>query len=126
MASLREIARDNFDYFQQAIQWIAVWKEGRRWNAELFYGTEYEEGNRRFGRETKWIISEDDQKRLREIAEIDSNACLLNAYYDNLGPLEDMTIESLMDGIRFQYRIGGDLEYILNQATKPNEGRDAK
>ena len=42
----------------------------------------------------------------------------MNGYYCNLGSLEEMTLESLMDGIRFQYGFGGDLMDILQKAGK--------
>lgn len=115
MASLRDEARPYFDDFRNAIQWIAVWKVGRGWNCQLIWSAEYEEGSRRWHREEKWTIDEEDREELRHILEQDPNACLINGYYLNIGPLEEMTLASLVDGLRFQYDGGGNLKDILEK-----------
>ena len=114
MASLREEARWILDEARAAICWIAVWKTGRSWNVETFYGVEYDEGR-------LYPIEEDDEKRLREIYEEDNDAILVNGYYCNLGSLEEMTLESLIDGIKFQYGFGGDIMRILDLARARKE-----
>ena len=116
MASLREAARSVLDEAKDAICWIAIWKNGKSWNAECMYETEYEEGRSYPRRESSWRIEEDDAERLKEIYAEDNNAILVNAYYCNLGPWEDMTLATLTDGIRFQYGFGGDIMDILQRA----------
>ena len=37
MASLKEIAREYRDEIMDGIAWVAFWKQGRSWNAELFH-----------------------------------------------------------------------------------------
>ncbi len=118
MASLREEARWVLDDAKCGINWIAIWKTGRTWHAETMYGVEYEEGNRYFKKESKWTIEDEDASRLKEIFGEDENAILVNPYYCNLGPWEEMTLETLIDGIRFQYGFGGDLMDILQKAGK--------
>ena len=118
MASLREEARYILDDAKAGICWIAIWKTGRTWHAETMYDTEYEEGNPRWNTSSKWTIDEEDAERLKEIAKEDENAILVNPYYCNLGPFEDMTLETLIDGIRFQYGFGGDIMDILQKAGR--------
>ena len=118
MASLREEARYILDDARDAICWIAIWKTGRSWHAECMYDTEYDEGRLYPRRESSWKIEEEDAERLKEIYAEDNDAILVNGYYCNLGSLEEMTLESLMDGIRFQYGFGGDLMDILRRAGR--------
>ena len=121
MASLREEARWILGEARDAICWIAVWKTGRSWNIETLYGVEYDEGRTYPRRESSWKIDEDDERRLREICEEDQNAILVNGYYCNLGSLEEMTLDSLIDGIRFQYGLGGDIMRIIDLARRQKE-----
>lgn len=117
MASLREEARPYLDDFRNAISWIAVWKTGRSWNCRIIWSAEYTEGSARWHREAKWEINDEDREELQRILEEDPNACLINGYYLNIGPLEEMTLNSLVDGLRFQYEGGGNLEYILQKVS---------
>ena len=121
MASLKEEARFILDDARDGIAWLAIWKTGRTWHAEAMYSddVEYTEG-RRYPRRTEssWRIEDEAAARLREIWAEDHNAILVNPYYDNLGPFEEMTLASLIDGIRFQYRVGGDIMAILRMAGK--------
>ncbi len=118
MASLREEAKWFFDDFQCAVGWMLVWKEGRSWNIKRMYDTEYEEGNRYLRRQSQWHISEDDKAEIERVLAVDPSAVLINGWYDNIGSLEEMTLNSLVDGIRFQYRNSfGVLRDILNSAT---------
>ena len=118
MASLREEARWVLDDAKAGIDWIAVWKTGRTWHAETMIDVEYEEAQSRFHKPSKWLIGDDGAKRLMEIFAEDENAILVNPYYCNLGPFEEMTLESLIDGIRFQYGFGGDIMDILKKAGR--------
>ena len=120
MASLRDEARPYLADFRNAINWIAVWKVGRGWNVQLIWSAEYQEGCKRWNREEKWMIDADDQEELRHILAQDPNACLINGYYLNIGPLDGMTMDSLLDGLRFQYEGGGNLAAILEQAVLPD------
>ena len=121
MASLKEEARFILDDARDGIAWLAIWKTGHTWHAEAMYSddVEYTEG-RRYPRRTEssWRIEDEAAARLREIWAEDHNAILVNPYYDNLGPFEEMTLASLIDGIRFQYRVGGDIMAILRMAGK--------
>lgn len=118
MASLREEVRYVLDDAKAGICWIAFWKTGKTWHAESMYETNYEEANRLFNTKSKWTIDEMDAERLKEIYEEDSNAILVNPYYCNVGPWEEMTLASLIDGIKFQYGFGGDIKDILQKAGR--------
>ena len=118
MASLREEARYVLDDAKAGICWIAIWKTGRTWHAETMYGVEYEDGNSYWNTKSKWTIENEDAERLRQIYGEDENAILVNPYYCNLGPWEDMTLETLIDGIKFQYGFGGDIMNILHMAGR--------
>lgn len=119
MASLKEAARSVLGDAQDAICWIAIWKTGRSWHAETFYETEYTE-SRNWPRkqEESWTIGDDDAERLTEITAEDPDARLVNGYYANLGPLEEMTLASLTDGLDFQYSLGGNIPEILRKAGR--------
>lgn len=120
MASLREEARYILDDAKAGIVWIAIWKTGRSWHTEVMYDVEYDEGRSYPTRiESSWKITSEDQHRLLEIYDEDAGAILVNPYYVNLGPWEDMTLESLIDGIRFQYGFGGDIPGILEMCKEP-------
>lgn len=99
MATLRELARDNIVEASEGICWFALWKKGRTWEMETFW-VDYDEKTCLFR------IDDDDQERAREILKEDYDAVFINGYYDNIGSLEDMTISSLTDGLRFQYQVG--------------------
>ena len=120
MASLKEEARYILDDAKDGIAWLAIWKTGRTWHAETMYDdVEYTEG-RKYPRkiESSWRIEDEAAERLREIWAEDHNAILVNPYYDNLGPFEEMTLTSLIEGIRFQYDFGGNVMEILRKAGK--------
>ena len=118
MASLREEARWILDDAKGGICWIAIWKTGKSWHAETFYDVEYDEGSRYFNSPSSWKIDEESAQRLLQILREDENAILVNPYYCNLGPWEDMTLASLIDGIKFQYGFGGDIPDILKKAGR--------
>ena len=117
MASLREEAKWYFDDFQDGIGWMLVWKEGRSWNIKRMYETEYEEGNHWLHIPSSWKISTEDKAELERVLAIDPKATIINGYYDNIGSLEEMTLSSLVDGIRYQYEHSNeDIEYVLQVA----------
>lgn len=99
MASLRDLARENIYDAAFGVCWFAIWKTGRKWNMEAFW-PDYDE------KKDAFKIDQDDSERLREILSEDYNAKFVNGWYTNLGPMEEMTIESLTDGLRFQYERG--------------------
>ena len=98
MASLRDAARDVLYEAKDTIAYLVFWKTGRSWNSEALY----------------------------EIVAADPDAICVNGYVDNIGPLEDMTLESLMDGIRFQREVApGSLAYALQQVKKEETTEEA-
>ena len=118
MASLREEASWILDDAKGGICWIAIWKTGRSWHAETFYDVEYDEGRSYPRREASWKIDEESAQRLLQIQHEDRQAILVNPYYCNLGPWEEMTLMSLIDGIKFQYSLGkiDEISDILHMA----------
>lgn len=99
MASLRELARNHYEEAAMGVCWMALWKTGKSWNLEAFYPM-YDEHRDLFE------VDEDDRIRLREILSEDYGAQFINGVYCNIGPLEEMTVQSLTDGLRFQYERG--------------------
>lgn len=116
MASLREAARSVYEDARDAIGWIAVWKTGRSWHAECFYDIEYTEPSKYIQKENwGWKMDMDIAGDLQEIVKKDPEARLMNAYYSNMGTLEEMTLETLQAGILFQYSLGGNLGGIIEE-----------
>lgn len=102
MASLKEAARSVISEARDGICWIAVYKDGRSWNAECVW-IDYDERSKCFQN-----VDSEDVARCCEILSIDPDAVLVNGYYCNIGPLEEMTVQTLADGLRFQYEtVGG-------------------
>lgn len=101
MASIRKIAQDVLDDVRCGVAWIALYKEGRGWDAETFC-LMYDEPNGVF-------IADElvDTDRLDEILSIDPNAILVNVDYNNLGPGpgDGMTRDTLAAALRWQYDI---------------------
>lgn len=110
MASIREIARYYIDDARDGIAWIAVWKSGRSWNAETFYPTDISEYD-----VPTW--EEEDIESFREIVAVDPSAIIVNSYYHNLGDVEEMTVETLANAIRWQYEDAG--KYLSDEFLKP-------
>ena len=102
MASIRQIAQDVLYEARDGIAWIALYKEGRSWNAECFWGL--------FDKQEVFTTDyPEDAERLREILSIDPNAIFVNAYLHNLGPIDDeMTRDTLAKALRWQY----DMQYF--------------
>ena len=102
MASIRQIAQDILPEARDGIAWIALYKEGRSWNAECFWGLLDEQ-------EVFTTDYPEDAERLCEIISIDPNAIFVNAYLHNLGPIDDeMTRDTLARALRWQY----DMQYF--------------
>ena len=119
MASLREEARHIADEASEAIAWIAVWKTGKSWHCESYYPDYTESKGYPWNQKERWDISEEDKQALKAIVDADPNALLVNGYYMNIGSLEEMTMSSLVDGLRWQYEInGGNLKEILEEENK--------
>ena len=133
MASLKEEARRWFDDFQEGIAWMLVWKTGRSWNITRLYDTEYTEGSSYHQRPSKWELSRDDAEKIVAAMENDPHAMLINGYYNNIGTMEDMTLSSLIDGLKFQYdfdgRISDDVLAVVNavlEATEEDSQEDSQ
>ncbi len=105
MASLKEEARRWFGDFYGEVGWMLVWKTGRSWNITRLWDTEYDEGSNSLHhpRPSKWEISRDDAEKIVAAMEADPKAMVLNGYYDYLGNSEEMTLRSLIDGLKRQY-----------------------
>ena len=90
MASLRDTVKDYQDELRDGIAWVAVWKQGRSWNAEYFH------------LDMDDTLYPEDRSRLEEIKSIDPAAVILNGYYcGHLG--EDMSLDELTAGVRYHY-----------------------
>lgn len=104
---MNTIAREYADEIRGGIAWVAVWKDGRSWNAEVF-----------------WLNGDDDTfgqediDRAGELLALDPGTVMLNGYYcGHFG--EDMTVEELEAGIRWHYENGFNL--LKNSAAFPPE-----
>lgn len=90
MASLRDSVKDHQEELKDGIAWVAFWKQGRSWNAELFH------------LEVDGTLEPFDRSRLEEIKAADPAAVILNGYYcGHLG--EDMSLDELTAGVRYHY-----------------------
>lgn len=100
MASLKSEARNVLNNARDAICWIAVWKDGkggRSWYAMSFW-PDYDENTCRFTG-----IEDYELEQLRNIHKLDPHAIFVNGYYFNLGDLEEMTVDSLTNTLRWHY-----------------------
>lgn len=116
MASIREAAQNVLEEARDGIAWIAVWREGRSWNSETFWPTDFDEMTNRF------TFYDEDRIRLEAIVEADELAAFVNGYYCNLGGVDDMTRDSLADALRWQYegghaRLSDDLRNAREEAS---------
>ena len=90
MASLRDSVKDYQEELRDGIAWVAFWKEGRSWNAELFH------------LEVDGTLEPFDRSRLEEIKAADPAAVILNGYYcGHLG--ENMSLDELTAVVRYHY-----------------------
>ena len=96
MASLRTTAQKVLEEARDGIAWIVLYKQGRGWGASCFWPD--------FDDRTGLFKFEDyDLDDLKEILATDKDAILVNGYYYNLGPVEEMTRETLASALRWQY-----------------------
>ena len=79
MASLRDSVKDYQEELKDGIAWVAFWKQGRSWNAELFH------------LEVDGTLEPFDRSRLEEIKAADPTAVILNGYYcGHLGEKQEL------------------------------------
>lgn len=96
MASLRTIARNNLEEAREGIAWIALYKEGRGWQAACFWPD--------IDREDRLVFEDaSNLAELKKILTIDPHAIFVNGWYSNLGPIDEMTIDILANALRWQY-----------------------
>lgn len=95
MASLRATAQQVIEEARDGIAWIALYKKGRGWEAACFWPDT--------NKDNEFIFDPDDAKEIKSILATDPKAIFVNGYYTNLGPLEEMTRESLTAAFRWQY-----------------------
>lgn len=105
MASLRDSVKDYQEELRDGIAWVAFWKQGRSWNAELFH------------LEVDGTLEPFDRSRLEEIKAADPAAVILNGYYcGHLG--ENMSLDELTAGVRYHYENGrNDLDGFIGRMT---------
>ena len=96
MANLRTTAQGVLEEARDGIAWIALYKEGRSWDAKCFWPEYHDKSN-------DFSFDADDLEELQCILETDQSAVFLNGYYTNLGSPDEMTRESLASAMRWQY-----------------------
>ena len=86
MASLRGLIGEAWSELCGGVAWVAIYKDGRSWQAEAFYpeGGDVENG---------LIFSAEDYREMEQIVGIDHKAIYLNGNY--FGGLEDQYPEGL-------------------------------
>lgn len=96
MASIRQEAQNMIDVARDGIGWIALWKNGRGWQAMEFWPDDVDaSGNPTF--------DDFDMEGLLNIVKKDPGAIIVNSYWHNLGDTTCMTRDSLADALRWQY-----------------------
>lgn len=125
MASIREAINDIYDDAKAGIAWIVIWKTGRSWNMKAFY-LSYVERTHKFDG-----CDKEDFDELKRILSEDPEAIIVNPYYQNCGPFEEMTKKTLEDGLRWQYEDARDIELCdvvedLEEETKAIRSTRAK
>ena len=104
MASLKSIVQLEADSVRDGIAWLIVYRDGKGWGSACVYSDLW---NR--------VWEDCDRETAAEILAVDPNAIALNGYYcGRLG--ENMTVEELMNGIRWHYQNRRNLlrDYLLN------------
>ncbi len=98
MAALKEVCRRNKYEIECGIAWVAIWRDGRSWNAEAFWAEDgdYGEGYR---------FEAEDMQRMQEIVKEDCCAVMLNGYYSNCGTVEGETVPlaQIVSGVEWNY-----------------------
>lgn len=95
MSSIRSIAREYLEDARDGMQYIAVWKEGRSWNAELILVDDMPEDD-------KPVFDSDYIGYIQDIVSKDPNAVLLCGYFHNLGG-EETSVDNLAGWFRYHY-----------------------
>ena len=100
MASLRDCARSVREEAADGICWIALWREGRSWNAETIWPEDmlYDKGI--------MVLESYYLERLLEIVKADSSAILVSGEYSNIGCAGDGSlsdVQVLTNALRWQY-----------------------
>ena len=119
MASLKQIVKDYKYDIDTGIAWIAIYKDGRSWNAEVFWS---EDGNYDDG----YIFSRADYKKMKAIVKKDHKAICINGYYMGFG--EDFTLKEIENKIQYFYtcrlnQLDGDfLSCFVIEPKKPEHG----
>lgn len=102
MASINELVRENKGNMEAGIAWVAYWKNGRSWNAEVFHPADG-------GLESHDLIFDAyDMARMEQIIKEDWQAVILNGYYTNCGVSEEEpnSVSTIVDGVKWNYRNG--------------------
>lgn len=94
MASLRDVIKDEYDFINEGIAWVVIYKNGRSWDSWRFYE---EDGNYDDG----YIFSEDDVAKMKEIVYTDRKAICINGNYT--GFAEDFTLKEMEDKVFWMY-----------------------
>ena len=93
MASLRDMVSEYQDDLRNGIAWLAFWRKGRSWQAEVFH------------LDLDDTLYPEDRARLAEIQAADPRAVVVNGYYSGyLG--EEMNVAELAAGVRHHYDNG--------------------
>lgn len=94
MSSLRGLIGECWEELMNGVAWIAIYKDGRSWQAEAFYpeSGDYEDG---------YVLSKDDYEEIERISGIDHKAICVNGYYMGFG--EDFTLKELETKILYFY-----------------------
>ena len=100
MASLRDCARSVREEAADGICWIALWREGRSWNAETIWPEDmlYDKGI--------MVLESYYLERLLEIVKAESSAILVSGEYSNIGCAGDGSlpdVQVLTNALRWQY-----------------------
>lgn len=94
MASLKQIIKDYRDEIIDGIAWVAIYKEGRSWNAKAYWA---EDGDYDNG----FVFESDVVEALEEISRTDHKAICINGYYMGFG--EDFTIDEIANKVQYFY-----------------------
>lgn len=98
MASIKKVASWYNDEIQDGIAWVAIWKNGRSWDAEAFWieDGDYDDG---------YIFEREAIERMEEILKIDHGAIMINGYYSNVGTEEGrrVSVDRVVQGIEWNY-----------------------
>ena len=113
MASIREAINDIYYDAKDGIAWIVVWKTGRSWNMKAFY-LSYNERKHVFDQ-----CELADLEEMKQILSADPEAIIVNPYYQNCAPFEEMTKKTLEEGLRWQYEDARSIE--LREAVEDME-----